>query len=118
MKGRIQFHRVKNPKGMTLVEIIVSIALLGIVTAMAMMILTSSLLLSMRAGDNTRQTAGAGTVMNQELLSSTPSGSASQAVVTFNGTGVNSGTIDGWFVTTTAEGIMSDAEMKSFIPED
>jgi type II secretory pathway pseudopilin PulG len=102
---------------MTLVEVIVSIALLGIVAAMAMLVLTSSLLLSMRSADNTRQTSSAGTVMNQELIVVT-SGSPTQAVVTFNGDGTKTATIDGSFVTTSSSGVLSDAEMKSFVPED
>lgn len=117
MKRRINRSRFCNKKGMTLVEVIVSMALLGILVSMALLVLSSSLLLSFKSEDNTRQTGNAGTVMNQELISSTPEGDSTQAIITFNDTATTI-TIDGLFVTTSSTGFFGDAEMKSFIPED
>ena len=109
------FSKHTNSKGMTLVEIIVSIALFGIVAAMTLMVLTSSLLLSMRSGDNMRQTGEASLKMNDILIN--PAGTSASAVVYFKQDTSNpSGTIDGWFAETEAEGNLSDARMESFIP--
>ena len=44
----------RNKRGMTLVEIIVSIALIGILTAMVFTVFSTGILLSIKSGDNTR----------------------------------------------------------------
>ena len=112
-RKRINF----NTNGMTLVEIIVSIALFGIVAAMTMMVLTSSLLLSIRSGDNMRQTGEASLMMDDILID--PSGTSASAVVYFKQDTSNpSDAIDGWFAETEATGNLSDARMESFIPAD
>lgn len=105
-------------KGMTLVEVIVALALFGIVAAMAISILTTSMLLSMRSSDNTLQTAR----VNEDLataISETADGTSASAVVYFNQSmGTSSGAIQGNVLTESSSGNLSDAEMRTFVPED
>lgn len=51
--------KFNNREGMTLVEIIVSIALLGIIAALVLMVFSSSMLMIVNSGDNTKAAEGA-----------------------------------------------------------
>ena len=62
---------------MTLVEIILSVALSGIIAAMMYMVFTTSLLLAVISGDNTNVTWDAGTQMNRVIVDSSEAAGAS-----------------------------------------
>jgi len=114
-------RKLKDNQGMTLVEVIVSMALLGILAAMLITILTTSLLLSIRSGDNTRATVSAGAQMSDVLLTPPTGEPAATAVVTFHGsdaTTLSSNPIDGSFVTRDETVNKGDSTMKSFVIED
>lgn len=114
-------RKMTDNQGMTLVEVIVSMALLGILAAMLITILTTSLLLSIRSGDNTRATVSAGAQMSVVLLTPPTGEPAATAVVTFHGsdaTTLSSDPIDGSFVTRDEIVNQGDAAMKSFVIED
>lgn len=108
---------IKHNDGMTLVEIVVSIALLGIVASMTLMIFTSSLMLAINSGDNTNVTGIASAEMNQSILDKT-SGSSIKAVVYFKQDGTNaSPDVNGKFITIDASSDKNDTTMKAFVPD-
>ena len=65
--NRSQFAYCKNKRGMTLVEVIVSIALLGIISAFVVMIFSSGIMLALKSGDNTMVTGVASGAIENKL---------------------------------------------------
>lgn len=82
----------KNNKGMTLVEVIISIALFGIISMIVVTVFTSGILLASKSGDNTKVTGNAGGVLENVLGGSTVTvdGSELQVEGVTVGTGVYS----------------------------
>jgi prepilin-type N-terminal cleavage/methylation domain-containing protein len=112
-----KLHNSQN--GMTLVEVISSIALIGIIAAMMYMVFTTSLLLAVISGDNTNVTWDAGTQMNRVIVdSSEAAGISMEAEVKFKQQAANSVDVPGQLVTTQVSSDKNEATMKTFIPDN
>jgi|GEM_PF-4188634 len=110
------FRRKKKCHGgMTLVEVIVSIALIGIIASMTLFVLTSSMLLSIRSSQNTEKVSEASAIVAEQLT--TPSSPTTTAIVYFNESATPSDTIEGWIITGESSGNLSDSRMITFMPK-
>ena len=126
-----------NNKGMTLVEVIVSIALVGIIASMVALIFSAGIRIAARSGDNTKVTGMASGVLENSLGDAdliTSGGSLyvvgetdpiatgtyievpATAVVDFRGEGTTDITIDGTFMTMDATSEQNDSSLKVFRP--
>lgn len=120
---------------MTLVEVILSIALLGIITAMAFLVFSSGILLAVNSGDNTEVTGNGSGILENSLGGATITpGSGDELQVlgetigegqytednTVNATvkfsGVDTKIIPGTFVTVYTESAENNTTMAAFIP--
>lgn len=120
---------------MTLVEVIVSIALLGIITTMAFLVFSTGILLAFRSGDNTEVTGEGSGILENALggATITPGPDAELQVLgvtigegqyteddtayaTVRFSGVVTETIPGSFVTVYSESDENTTTMAAFIP--
>ena len=121
---------------MTLVEVILSIALLGIITAMAFLVFSTGILLAVNSGDNTEVTGNSSGILENSLGgASIVPGTGDELQVlgetigegqytedhTANATvilsGVDTKIIPGSFVTVYTESTENSTTMAAFIPE-
>jgi prepilin-type N-terminal cleavage/methylation domain-containing protein len=130
-------RRLKTNKGMTLVEVIISVALIGIISMMMVSVMSTGALLALKSGDNTKVTGNASGVIENVLGGSivTQDGSdlkvegnvvgtgiyaeddTVEATVVFNG-GVLSDTMKGTFYMVDSSSDRNDTSMKVFVPEE
>lgn len=127
---------LKNRRGMTLVEVILSIALLGIITAMAFLVFSTGILLAVNSGDNTEVTGNGSGILENSLGGATilPGAGNELQVLgetigegqymedhTVNATvkfsGINTKTIPGTFVTVYTESEKNNTTMAAFLPD-
>ena len=122
---------------MTLVEVIVSIALVGIIASMVALIFSAGIRIAARSGDNTEVTGMASGVLENALGDAdlvTSDGSLyvvgdtepiatgtytevpATAAVDFRGEGTTDITIDGTFMTMDATSEQNDSSLKVFRP--
>ncbi len=119
-----------------MVEVIVSIALIGIIATLVVTIFVAGLFIARESGDNTKVTGNAsGTVENalggaiitpvdEELqVDGMPVGTGTYAEddtveATIEFSGIHSKTIGGTLVTVTSDSELNDTTMKAYIPAD
>ena len=121
---------------MTLVEIILSLALLGIISTMAFVIFSAGVLLALDSGDNTKVTGNGSGILENALGGATitagpgselqvlgvtigeglyTENSTAAATVKFSGTVIE--TIPGSYVTVYTESDRNNTTMAAFIPD-
>lgn len=127
---------LQNKKGMTLVEILLSIALLGIISIMAFTIFSAGVLLALNSGDNTKVTGNGSGILENALGGATitagpgnelqvlgvtigegqyTENDTATATVRFSGTVTE--TIPGSYVTVYTESDRNNTTMAAFIPD-
>lgn len=126
-----------NNKGMTLVEVIVSIALVGIIASMVVVVFSSSILIAVKSGDNTQVTGMGSSVLEnslgdadiiasegnlyvvgdtQPIATGVYSEVPSTAIVDFRGEGITNVIIDGTFMTMDSTSQQNETSLKVFRP--
>lgn len=126
-----------NNRGMTLVEVILSMALVGIIASMGIVVFSSSILLAVNSGDNTEVTGMASSVLEnslgdadiiasegslyvagdaQPIATGTYTEVPVTASVDFRGEGTTDVTIDGTFMTMDSTSEQNEASLKVFRP--
>lgn len=108
-----------NNKGVTLIEIIISFALLSIVILMAIIVFGSGIALAINSGDDTNVTTNAVQAVNTEIVAEFPTGDANTAVVHFNfANKSNTNTVSGTVVVGNSSSDQNEAQIASFVPEE
>jgi len=130
-------RQIKTNKGMTLVEVIISVALIGVISMIMVTVMSTGALMALKSGDNTKVTGNASGVIENVLGGSTVIQDGSdlkvegnvvgtgvyseddtvEATVVFNGGGL-SNTMEGTFYTVDSDSDRNDTSMKVFVPED
>lgn len=125
---------LKQNKGMTLVEVIISIALFSIISIMVVTVLTSGTMLALKSGDNTKVTGNASGVLENVLGGSTVSTDGldlevegvtvgtgvysevtAEAIIVYNGG--SSENLEGTLYTVDSSSDRNDTSMRVYIPE-
>ena len=106
-----------NKNGMTLVELIIAVALLGIISTMVIIVISTGLFITSDANDNELQTNIAVTSINEQFLE-TPNGSSVQVSVLYNGvtTDLPARNINGKIAEATSTSLKNSTTIKAFVP--
>lgn len=120
----------RSDRGITLVEVIISIALLGILTSLFLTAFTSGIFMAAKSGNNTNVSSSASAITTKisRDVAALPDeyinnyvAEPDKVVVDFNGAGIMTTSVAGIYYTVTAEGISvkseNESKIKSFVPD-
>lgn len=107
---------VKSKKGMTLIEVILSIAILGIIAVMTLTVFSTGILIAINAGDNTLSTGNAVAKVNRDIVvKDAATTGPTQVTVTFPGW--HSVLVTGSAIVTQSDNsTKTSSTMKAFVP--